>query len=71
MSELLMNAATAVMFAALAFGLLRRPFTRWRAGRQGQHADDASVPAWVALTAALLILGLLVLLAQAYFVTAG
>jgi hypothetical protein len=71
MSELLMNATTAVMFAALAFGVLRRPLARWRAGRQVRHAADASVPTWVAIAAAVLIVGLLVLLVQAYFGPAG
>ena len=67
MSEVLMNVVTAAIFTVLAFGLLRRPLARWRAGLQAQHAAGASVPLWVALAAGVLILTLAVLLADAYF----
>ena len=79
MSEVLVNVVTAAMLAALAFGLLRRPLARWRAGLHvhdagGESADRdsvASVPMWVALAAAVLILSLALLLADAYFGPAG
>ena len=74
-----MDVVTAAMFAALAFGLLRRPLARLRAGLHadragGESADRdsvASVPMWVALAAGVLILSLAVLLADANFGPAG
>ena len=74
MSEALMNVATAIMFAALAFGLVRQPLAEWKrrlqtGGAGGESADrDAlpDVPTWVAVAAGVLILGLAVLLVDAY-----
>jgi hypothetical protein len=67
MSEVLMNVVTAAIFGMLAFGLLRRPLARWRARPQVHDAAGASVPAWVAVAAGVLILGLALLLANACF----
>jgi hypothetical protein len=79
MSEVLMNVVSAAMFAALAFGLLRRPLARWRTRLETAQATDCSadrealvdVPLWVVIAAGVLIIGLVVLLAEAYFGTTG
>jgi hypothetical protein len=79
MSEVLMNVVTAAMFAALAFGLLRRPLARWKTRLERAQSPERSadrepvpnVPLWVAIAAGMLILGLGVLLAQACLGSAG